>query len=156
MEAVRATGGEFAATWRNSEGEIVDSTFGGTMCWMPLKPWSLRIARDDWTGIVPCGECPGCLEFYRRRLCDRLRAKYRDLEVRALRASGRGRARAASRPNAPEPALYLNRIYAPLEHHAALSRKLHRRRGLELEPGFLRLGATSFAVIARVKVLPPL
>jgi hypothetical protein len=134
VEAERATGGEFAATWRNSQGEIVGSTFGGTMCWMPLKPWSLRIVREGWSGIVPCGECPGCLEFYRRRLADRLKARYgsaRDL-------------------------LYLIRIYAPIEHHAALSRKLHRRRGVELEPGFIRLGATSFAVLSHVKRLPPL
>ena len=134
MEAERATSGEFAATWRNYQGEIVGSTFGGTMCWMPLKPWSLRIVREGWSGIVPCGECPGCLEFYRRRLADRFVKKYGEWKH----------------------ALYLIRIYAPIEHHAALSRKLHRRRGLALEPGFIRLGATSFAVIAHVKGLPPL
>jgi hypothetical protein len=134
VEAARATGGEFAATWRNQEGAIVGSTFGGTMCWMPIKPWSLRISREDDLLIVPCGECPGCLEFYRRRLADRLRSKY----------------------PACGSALYLIRIYAPIEHHAALSRKLHRRRGVELEPGFIRLGATSFAVLSHVKRLPPL
>jgi hypothetical protein len=134
VEAERKTGEAFAATWRNSENEIVGTTFGGTMCWMPLRPWSLRISREDWSGIVPCGECPGCLEFYRRRLADRLKAKY-GIEVGKL---------------------YLIRIYAPVEHHAALSRKLHRRRGQQLEPGFIRLGATSFAVLAHGKVLPPL
>lgn len=134
MEKARATGGELAATWRNQAGEIVSSTFGGTMCLMPRMPWSLRIEREGDTLIVPCGECPGCLEFYRRRLGDRLHAKY----------------------GASDGKLYLHRIYAPLEHHAALFRKLHRRRGLVLEPGFFRLGATSFAVIAHARVLPPL
>jgi hypothetical protein len=134
VEAERATGGEFAATWRNPQGDIVGTTFGGTMCWMPRKPWSLRIVHAEWLGIVPCGECPGCLEFYRRRLADRFVKKY----------------------GVWKHALYLIRIYAPIEHHAALSRKLHRRRGLQLEPGFIRLGATSFAVLSHVKRLPPL
>lgn len=129
MEAARATGGELAATWRNQEGAIVGSTFGGTMCWMPLKPWSLRITREDYTAIVPCGECPGCLEFYRRRFASRLKVKYAIFGI----------------------SLYLVRISAPLEQHAALSRKLHRRRGHQLEPGFIRLGATSFAVLSREK-----
>lgn len=156
MEAERATGGEFAATWRNPKGEIVGSTFGGTMCWMPLKPWSLRISREGWTGIVPCGECPGCLEFYRRRLADRLNAKYSS----AQRGKRTGIKPCPEVLNGPRDrsstSLFLIRIYAPIEHHAALSRKLHRRRGLQLEPGFIRLGATSFAVLSHVKRLPPL
>lgn len=151
MEAERATGGEFAATWRNPTGEIVGSTFGGTMCWMPLKPWSLRISREDWTGIVPCGECPGCLEFYRRRLADRLVSKYRSSSAGAAGASTIGARACATGAARCSDRLYLIRIYAPIEHHAALSRKLHRRRGLELEPGFIRLGATSFALISKVR-----
>jgi hypothetical protein len=156
VEAVRATGGEFAATWRDQDGAIVGSTFGGTMCWMPLRPWSLRISREDYTAIVPCGECPGCLEFYRRRLADRLKAKYgkaaRPIPRRPSATAGDAVGTEASGLSV----LYLIRIYAPLERHAELSRKLHRRRGHQLEPGFIRLGATSFAVLSRSKVLPPL
>jgi hypothetical protein len=156
VEAERATGGEFAATWRNSKGEIVGSTFGGTMCWMPLKPWSLRISREDWTGIVPCGECPGCLEFYRRRLADRLDAKYGVPREGQHRTRVKPEAPGDHRSGSARPILYLIRIYAPIEQHAALSRKLHRRRGLELEPGFIRLGATSFAVLSHARRSPPL
>jgi hypothetical protein len=156
VEAERATGGEFAATWRDQAGAIVGSTFGGTMCWMPLKPWSLRISREDWSGIVPCGECPGCLEFYRRRLADRLKAKYGSDRARTERGAVRGLDPAKRDCAQVASQLYLIRIYAPVEQHAALSRLIHRRRGVELEPGFLRLGATSFAVLAHGKVLPPL
>lgn len=156
MAAGKATGGELAATWRNPGGEIVASTFGGTMCWMPKRPWSLRISRDDYTAIVPCGECPGCLEFYRRRLGDRLRAKYREIEEGAIRRSGRAAARGAESTTPSEPALYLIRIYAPIERHAVLSRLLHRRRCLELEPGFIRLGASSFAVLSRERAFSSL
>jgi hypothetical protein len=155
VEAARATGGEFAATWRNQEGAIVGSTWGGTMCWMPLKPWSLRISREDYTAIVPCGECPGCLEFYRRRLADRLKAKYgRPGTARDAENSTRHSIESATVAGTTG-SLYLIRIFAPLERHAELSRKIHRRVGNKLEPGFLRLGATSFAVISRSKCLPP-
>jgi hypothetical protein len=156
VEAVKTTGEAFAATWRNQVGEIVGSTFGGTMCWMPLKPWSLRISREDDLLIVPCGECPGCLEFYRRRLADRLKCKYASSKGAVLpsRAGVVNPPRGAA-SDSPRP-LWFVRIYAPIEQHAALSRKLHRRRGVELEPGFIRLGATSFAVLSHVKRLPPL
>lgn len=117
----------FTATWRDQENRILGQAHGGTMCWSPRLPWRLRVTAEDIDLIVPCGECPGCLEFYRRRLAGRLSSKYVESA-------------------AP---LYLVRVYAPLERHAELSRKLHRRRGLELEPGFLRLGATSFGVISR-------
>jgi hypothetical protein len=43
------------------------------------------------------------------------------------------------------------RIWAPLSRHTEISHKLHRRVGLELEPGLYRLGASSFALLAREK-----
>ena len=156
MEASKRTGGELAATWRNQAGEIVGSTFGGTMCWRPRKPWSLRIERDGDLMTVRCGECPGCMEFDRRRLADRLHAKYGASDPAGARSRDTTNAPGAHAPAAVIGTLYLHRIYAPRERHAALARKLRRRRGIELEPGFIRLGATSFAVIAHVKVLPPL
>ena len=41
------------------------------------------------------------------------------------------------------------RIWTQLADQAALSHKLHRRRGLELEPGFFRLGNKSLALLSR-------
>src|SRR5260370_31770997 len=53
--------------------------------------------------------------------------------------------------------LFVIRIWYPKELQVELSAKLHRRRGLELEPGFFRLGTDSFAVLARSKeIIPPL
>lgn len=176
--AEQATGAAFAATWRNQEGDVVGTAFGGTMCWMPRKPWTLRIVREGYAHIVRCGECPGCLEFERRRLAARLVAQYgkKDIrpQLRKVRSSlaqhekdrqvselqsvrpARGAAGKLSRRVHGLPALYLIRIYAPKDEVAALSHKLHRRRRLELEPGYWRLGADSFAVLSRTRVLPPL
>jgi hypothetical protein len=97
------------------------------MCLWPRKPWRIRITREGFEHVIRCGECPGCLEFERRRLADRLHAKY---------------------GSDPRP-LFIVRIWAPLELHASIAHKLHRRRGLELEPGMWRLGASSFAILAR-------
>lgn len=154
--AEQATGAAFAATWRNQAGDVVGTAFGGTMCWMPRKPWTLRIVREGYAHIVRCGECPGCLEFERRREAARLAAQYPASSVRIAR---RGITSVVSTRPATVSAttkLYLIRIYAPLEEHAALSHTLHRRKRLELEPGYWRLGADSFAVISRSRVLPPL
>lgn len=122
-----ASGRAFAATWRTEQGEVVGTTFGGTMCLWPRKPWRIRFSGDGFEGVIRCGECPGCLEFDRRRLADRLQAKY---------GEGKG-------------AMFIVRIWAPLDSHAAISHALHRRRGLELEPGMWRLGASSFALLSR-------
>ena len=124
----------FAATWRDPQGEIVGTTYGGTMCEAPRGPNILRLGRGDWTIVARCRECRGCIEFERRRLADRLIAKYPDRKRR----------------------LFLLRVYAPLSEHAVLSHKLHRRRSLKLEPGFFRLGLTSFGLIARSKPFTPL
>lgn len=156
MEAARATGGEFAATWRNQAGEILGSTSSATMCELRRNTWWLRISHEDFTAIVPCGECAGCLEFYRRRLADRLKRKYQDGSASGAARSASATTTSAGGAGSVRSILYLIQIFAPLEYHAALSRKLHRRRGVELEPGFLRLGATSFAVLSRVKSRPPL
>ncbi len=121
----------FAATWRTKDDQVAATTWGGTMCWFPVKPGSLRIEREGFHHIVRCRDCPGCLELDRRRLADRLSTRYpRD---------GRD--------------LYLVRIYAPGSTHAGFSHALHRRRALGLEPGFFRLGASSFAVLVRDKHL---
>lgn len=119
----------FAATWRSEDDQVVATSFGGTMCWFPRKPGSLRIAREGFEHIVRCGDCPGCVELDRRRLADRLSARYPD----------------RSRE------IFLIRVYAPAARHTAISHALHRRPALELEPGLFRLGVSSFAVLARSK-----
>jgi hypothetical protein len=122
----------FAATWvREETGEVVGTTLGNTMCWNPRRPWALTIEHEGDRLIAPCGECPGCLEFLRRRLADRLKARYGTKLTR----------------------LWIVRIWYPLELQAVLAHKLHRRKGLELEPGWYRLGVDSFAILSREKRL---
>lgn len=140
----------FAATWRDAQtDQVISTTWGGTMCWFPLRPWRLRIARDDWQHIIRCGECPGCLEFDRRRLADRLSVKYRGSGTsRPASCSGAAGADVDKHQTQQGP-LYLVRIYAPLEKHSSLSHSLHRRKKLGLEPGFFRLGVNCFGVLVR-------
>ena len=141
----------FAATWRDPQNEIVGTTWGGTMCEAPRGPNILRLARGDWTIVARCRECRGCIEYDRRRLADRLKAKYST--VASVHRGRDARGRNSSAASSPRPcwSLWLIRIYAPLSEHAALSHKLHRRPRLNLEPGFFRLGLTSFGVLARSK-----
>ena len=147
---VRETAQAFGATWRNQEtGEVVGTTWGGTMCWWPRRPWAIRFAGDGYAGIVRCGECPGCLEFDRRRLADRLQRKY-GAQAEALGAREGGASRShGCYVTGSTTKLFVIRIWVPLVDHAALSHQLHRRRGLELEPGFFRLGSRSFALLSR-------
>jgi hypothetical protein len=148
--AEQASGAAFAATWRDVDNQMVATTWGGTMCWFPRLPWRLRIAREGFEHVVRCGECPGCLEFERRRLADRLAQKYGAQDPRLGRKGIRGRDGCPGDRKSTRPELWIVRIYAPLERHAALAHALHRRRGLTLEPGFWRLGRSSFAVLGCV------
>ena len=147
------------------------------MCWFPRKPWRLRIERDGFEHVIRCGECPGCLEFERRRLADRLQNKYAPvgqigsrgfskpekagaIPARRSKAMRRVRGRPATAAGAAGAApaatpLYLIRIWAPLSAQAKIGRDLHRRRGLELEPGLYRLGASSFGLLSREKIALP-
>lgn len=174
--AGEAPGRAFAATWRNEQGEVVGTTTAKSMCLWPRLPWRIRFHRDGFEGVVPCGECPGCLELQRMRLAERLHQKYSSTE-RSHRGASSGRAlrTAPGLPPSPRP-LFVVRIWAPREvpdplgivrkpaskkqptqwadNHSRLAHKLHRRRGLELEPGMWRLGATSFALLSRDKVSP--
>ena len=147
---VRETTQAFGATWRDqTTNEIVGTTWGGTMCWWPRRPWAIKFAGDGFEGIIRCGECPGCLEFDRRRLADRLSRKYQHGPVQIAASSTTRSTRRASGAASEIPQLYVIRIWAPLVDQATLSHKLHRRRGLELEPGFFRLGSRSFALLSR-------
>ena len=122
------------------------------MCLWPRKPWRIRITREGFEHVIRCGECPGCLEFERRRLADRLHAKYHKYVMRPGKSTASG-ARDGDQAHAPSPEkLFVVRIWAPLELHASIAHKLHRRRHFEFEPGMWRLGASSFAIIARSRV----
>jgi len=149
MAAAAASAGAFAATWRDSKDSVVATTWGGTMCWFPRKPWRLRIAHDGFEHVLRCRECPGCLEFERRRLADRLHAKYSAQFTRSRPLPEPSLHNISARKRTKSEALFLVRIYAPLLRHARICHALHRRPGLELEPGMYRLGTTSFAVLAR-------
>ncbi len=158
MVAVEIEKAAFAATWRNEEtGEILGYTVGDTMCRSPRRPWAMTGTDGEWQFPLPCGACDGCLERIRRELADRLKAKYQS--PGCARTSGTPTAsRCSATAGATScAALWSVRIWYPYELQVELSRKLHRRRGLELEPGFFRLGTDSFALLARSKVrLPPL
>jgi hypothetical protein len=83
-------------------------------------------------------------------MADRLHKKYgAHREQLRRKVSSQTRAQAAG-PVPSTSQLFVVRIWAPMDQHASISHKLHRRRGLELEPGMWRLGATSFALLARV------
>jgi hypothetical protein len=147
---VEETSGQaFAATWRTEQGAIVGTTFGGTMCLWPVKPWRIRFHRDGFEGVMRCRECPGCLEFDRRRMADRLHQKY-GAQGEQLRRGSRESSRPTENSDTPKaPRLFVVRIWAPLEDHAAIAHRLHRRRALQLEPGMWRLGASSVGILTR-------
>ena len=147
--AGEASGRAFAATWRDERGEVVATTSAHTMCLWPRLPWRIRFWREGFEGVVPCGECPGCLELQRLRLAERLHAKYGAHDERAEGALRRIGRRGCTLALSAIALLFIVRIFAPLDEHAAIAHRLHRRRGLELEPGMWRLGSTSFALLSR-------
>lgn len=149
MAMAEASGRAFAATWRTEQGEIVGTTYGGTMCLWPIKPWRIRFSGDGFEGVIRCRECPGCVELDRRRMADRLHAKYRAIGSAATVARDAAGSKRAAGTATDNARLFIVRIWAPLDQHASIAHKLHRRRGLELEPGMWRLGAGSFAMISR-------
>ncbi len=146
----------FAATWRDEEtGEILGYTLGDTMCRSPRRPWAMTGTDEDWQFPLPCGACDGCLERIRRALADRLKAKYCGPGCVTSASTGAVESKSATVGATTPKQLWMIRIWYPKELQVELSAKLHRRRGLELEPGFFRLGTDSFAVLARSPALLP-
>ncbi len=146
----------FAATWRDEEtGEILGYTLGDTMCRSPRRPWAMTGTDDEWQFPLPCGECDGCLERIRRALADRLKAKYQSHGSAGTNSTENARGLNATAGVTCSCALWMIRIWHPKELQVELSAQLHRRRGLELEPGFFRLGTDSFAILARSRFLLP-
>lgn len=146
---------EIAGDWRDGfaswqrDGRPPRYVPDTTMCWSPRLPHRLRARSPGFETTIRCGDCPGCREFEVLRLEKRLVATYaaaaagaelepsRVMENRNL-TSSKSRAR-----------LFAVRVYAPREMHAILSRKLHRWRGVEIEPGVYRAGVDSFVVLSR-------
>ena len=138
---------DHGATWRERGGDVVAATYGGTLCWFPRRPWRLRIADDQFQHVIRCGECPGCLEFDRRRLADRLvQAYHADRKELAASSSARVDARSPlGRRTKGE--LFAVRVFCPVERHASLYHNLARRPLLDARRGFFRLGRGSFAFL---------
>ena len=69
-----------AATFRNTAGEVIATTWGGTWCWHPLNPtkWATTSEDGEDAHIIRCRQCPGCLELDRRVLADRLEATFKE------------------------------------------------------------------------------
>lgn len=140
----------FGATWRDEvTGEIVGTAFGGTVCWFPRKPWTLKLGDPDWEFPPRCRECPGCLELDRRYLADRLKAKYPPTGKQKAKCTHGVKVSKCASCQIDQSPLFAVRIQAHTYFQASLSRKLHRRPALELEPGFWRMGTASFAVLTR-------
>jgi hypothetical protein len=147
--AVSGDNRAFAATWRvESTGEVARSTWGGTVCWFPRIPQRFRARRGDFEHVLRCRDCPGCLEFERRRLADRLSAKYQRMHQLDTNKAHRPSAMTSDKKYDGNLALHVVRIWAPLSRQARLSHQLHRCPTMMLEPGFFRLGAGSFAVLS--------
>jgi hypothetical protein len=121
----------YGARWSDSQGQIVGVTHAGSMCWRPRLPRRLRIASVDFEHVVPCRDCPGCLEFYRRRQQIRLTKLY---------------------PKKRET-LYLLTIEAKLSTQVAMVRRARSWKGAAVERGFWRLGTGSVGVLVRSRAI---
>lgn len=116
-----------AATFRDEAGEVVGYTPSDTTCLYPRKPSALAAVSEDGRRAValPCGFCPGCKEFYRRRLADRLVAEF-------------------GKETQP---IWLVEFNCPLGRQSSLFRSVHRTTTSRGRLGFLRCGTTGVAMI---------
>lgn len=116
-----------AQKFRDGQAEPSGSTWGGTACMAPRKPSALAAVSEDGSSetVLRCGDCPGCREFERRRLCRRLRDLYKDRQG----------------------PLWVLVVAAPLVRQAAMLQRIRRWRGMAECSGFYRLGKTHFATI---------
>ena len=67
----------YAAAWRDDQGELVASVYGGTTCEAPVDPRNLaaKSADGNFESALPCRKCGGCRRFQRMRLQSRLVAQ---------------------------------------------------------------------------------
>jgi hypothetical protein len=67
----------YAASWREPDGNIASTIYGGTVCLSPVEPRSFAAASGDgrFESILPCRQCEGCRRYQmltlRRRLVER-------------------------------------------------------------------------------------
>src|SRR5260370_16823158 len=116
----------FGAAWRNDKGDVVATTSAKTMCLWPRLPWRIRFFRDGWEGVIPCRECPGCLELERTRLAERLHEKYGSRLQQGADTSRSTRERRGAQGGTAPDSLFVVRIWAPIELHAQFSPRLPR------------------------------
>lgn len=136
------------ASWRR-DGEPPRYVPATTMCVSPRLPHRLRARREGFETTIRCGDCPGCREFEVLRLERRLVQTYAAIVASADDNGCRDRAQVSAIPKKIAPRLSAVRIYCPAEMHASMSRRIHRWRGVEIEPGFFRAGVDSFIVLSR-------
>ena len=69
----------YAASWRDGDGAVVASVYGGTACLAPRNPRSFAAETDDgrFATIMRCRDCDGCRRYemllLRRRLWEHFR-----------------------------------------------------------------------------------
>lgn len=120
-----------------------------TLCLFPRKPHRLRARRPGFEVTLRCYDCPGCREFEAQRLARRLVETYRALAGPKLSGECQETSHKQQSVASQRPRLFALRIYCPKELHASTSRRMHRWRGVEIEPGFFRAGVDSFIVLSR-------
>jgi hypothetical protein len=117
-----------ALQFRNVEGEVLGSSWGGTTCLNPRTPSKYAAVSEDGRQEheIPCRDCAGCREFLRRELCKRLTIHF----------------------GSHSEEIWLVIVEAPLSLHSLVSARLRRAFGGVFEPAFYRLGDSMFALIA--------
>lgn len=131
------------------DGEVVGYLSAATMCWFPRRPQFMRARREGFETVLRCGHCPGCREFDVLILCRRLKETYKAIAKGGLTKSSRSRSVAIDKSSSPEAQLFALRIDCQKDDLFRLNRRLHRWRGVEVEPGFFRWGTGAFVVLSR-------
>jgi hypothetical protein len=118
-----------AATWRDADGRTVATVYGETACRAPRHPRDLAAATDDggFESIMRCRDCDGCRKYEELLLRRRLAEHYKEVTDE----------------------LWIVTIEAALEEQSGLCARVRRSRFGAFEPGFYRLGVSSFAMVAR-------
>lgn len=118
----------FAATLRSAAGEVLGTTWGGTVCWFPRKPSMLAAVSADGRGetVIRCGWCPGCRELDRRRLARRIAAHFEH----------------------SKEILWLVIVECPLREQSKCVYRLRRRVTVNWRSGFFRISSGAVALIA--------
>lgn len=114
--------------FRDVDGRVLSTTWGGTTCLNPRPLSKYAAVSDDGEQehAIRCRDCAGCREYERRELCKLLDTHY------------------ASQSEA----IWLVIVECPLSMQTLLAARLHRVSGCAFEPCFYRLGVEMFALTA--------